>query len=351
MEEGFKGLPADSDLKGFIAGCLKEKGRRAERIILRPIASDGSLRRFFRVLVPERESLGVAMENPPVDDAAERENRAYLRIGTHLRERGIPVPEIYGADLVKGWFVMEDLGTESLQDRIRAGAEPSALYEPVLEVLLRLQMDGARGFDTEWCCQTRGYDLEVMRRYESDYFRSAFLKGYLGMNEDLGFLDTSFDYLAERASRAGRGLFMHRDFQSRNIVINEGKIGIVDWQGGRMGPAGYDLASILNDPYTALDEGTRGRLYESYRLRLERQSPLLASGLGISFPYIALQRNLQILGAFGFLTKVRKKTYFEGYIPAALKSLRRLLSEMPDRELNKLRYVVEGLSPECRPGR
>ncbi|NCP08959.1 phosphotransferase [bacterium] len=323
-------------LEKFIRGFLRRKKCLESAITIVPMAADGSVRRFFRVLSADGFSLGVAMLNEPLDGAAERENRAYLLIGRHLKARGIPVPEIYGADLESGLFFMEDLGEKSLQDMIVKGGDPKGLYEQVLDVLLRLQTDGSVGFDMEWCCQTKVYDREVMRRYESDYFRSAFLRGYLGMSGDLGFLDSAFDYIAERASSAGCGHFMHRDFQSRNIIISEGGIGIVDWQGGRMGPLGYDLASLLIDPYTALGEDLRLSLYEYYRLRLEKKNPLLASELDKTYPYLALQRNLQILGAFAFLSKVREKTYFEAYIPGAVKSLKGLIEGVQNRGLEGL---------------
>lgn len=330
-------------LEKFIMGHLREKKHLESAITIVPIAADGSVRRFFRVLSADGLSLGVAMLNEPLDEAAERENRAYLSIGRHLKATGIPVPEIYGADLESGLFFMEDLGEKSLQDMIVNGGDPKGLYEQVLDVLLRLQTNGSVGFDKHWCCQTEVYDREVMRRYESDYFRSACLKGYLGMTGDLGFLDSAFDCIAERASGAGSGYFMHRDFQSRNIIINGGNIGIVDWQGGRMGPLGYDLASLLIDPYTALGEDLSLSLYEYYRLRLEKKNPILASELEKTYPYLALQRNLQILGAFAFLSRVREKTYFEAYIPGALKSLNRLIAGVQNTELDDLGTIVRDL--------
>jgi len=339
----------EEGLKGFVKRCLLERGAPGPGLVLEPMAGDGSVRSFFRVRGANGISLGVAMENAPVDDAAKRENRAYKMIGVHLRKKGVPVPEIYGDDPERGWFLMQDLGPCSMQDVLKAGHDPFPVFEAVFDVLIRMQVEGAKGFDTQWCCQSERYDREIMRRKESDYFRDAFLTGYLGLDRDFSSLEKGFDWLADRASGAGAELFMHRDFQSRNIIIKDGRIGIVDWQGGRMGPAGYDLASLLMDPYAGIDSKTMQRLYVSYRLRLDRECPRLAEELDAYFPFLAIQRNLQILGAFGFLSRVRKKAYFEAYIPGALESLHRLLTERREPAFKELADLVEEIYEGSQP--
>jgi len=59
-----------------------------------------------------------------------------------------------------------------------------------------------------------------------------------------------------------------------------------------------------------------------------------------TYPYLAIQRNLQILGAFSFLSRIKGKNYFETYIPIAFKSLETLLSHMKDPELNPLKTLI-----------
>ncbi|MCP4668415.1 MAG: phosphotransferase, partial [Deltaproteobacteria bacterium] len=255
----------------------------------------------------------IAMANPPGDHTTKRENRAYVMIGKHLRKKGAPVPEILHYDLEQGWFLLEDLGRTNLQDVALSSENPLPLYEKVLENLFRLQIEGAKGFDPSWCSQTEVYDRTVMRTYESDYFRDAFLYGYLGLKKEWPELEPSFDYLAERASGADNRFFLHRDFQSRNILISRGGIGIIDWQGGRLGPLGYDLASLLIDPYTGLSRRQREHLYDYYLLLVKEHDARRVAQFETCYPYLAIQRNLQILGAFSFLTKVMKKKYFEAY--------------------------------------
>ena len=335
----------DREFRKFIFDFLRERGLSVEGNEISLLKGDGSKRNFWRINTPRTGLTGfIAMANPPKENFLEKENNAYLHIGTHLKKSGVPVPEILKHDLDQGWFIMEDMGRFSLQEALLASEDPQSLYERVLEELLRLQIQGAEGFDVKWCCQTEVYDREVMITLESYYFRDAFLHLYMGVKEKRSELEGPFRYLAESASGADTRFFMHRDFQSRNIMVSSGKIGIIDWQGGRLGPLGYDIASLLIDPYTELSTGQKKFLYKRYLTMLCCYSEKWAEELDRYYPYLAVQRNLQILGAFSYLTKVAKKTHFEKYIPAALRNLKGLLDELDHPALSPLKELVGRLA-------
>jgi aminoglycoside/choline kinase family phosphotransferase len=215
-----------------------------------------------------------------------------------------------------------------------------SLYERVLEQLLQLQIEGVQGFDPAWCCQTVKYDRRVMRRFESDYFRDAFLRDYLGQEKEWPELATPFELLAEKASGASPEFFMHRDFQSRNIMVSGENVGILDWQGGRFGPLEYDFASLIIDPYVNLSSELRLEIYRRSLSLIKAHKPSLVEPFERHFPYLAIQRNLQILGAFAFLTRVRRRRHFKNYIPAALDSLRTLLEQLNEAQFRTLLEVV-----------
>lgn len=323
----------------FLKACPGEKEACVDQL-----PGDGSHRVFWRISGPVSKRTFIAMANPPKTPAREHENRAYLMIARHLRQKGIPLPVIHEYDLSEGWFIMEDLGSASLQDVVLSGKDPFPVYQQVLEHLFHLQVQGGEGFDPEWCCQTERYDRTVMQKYEAHYFRDAFLKGFLGHDQSLPGLETAFDHLAEMASRADGRFFMHRDFQSRNIMVMDEKIGIVDWQGGRLGPLAYDLASLLIDPYTRLSDLQKKTIYDAYVALVKNHNPAWAAPFERDYPYLAIQRNLQILGAFSFLSKVMKKTYFEAYIPSALKTLESLIDNTGDHGLNPLKQLVSSIN-------
>ncbi|MDY6971567.1 MAG: phosphotransferase [Thermodesulfobacteriota bacterium] len=332
-----------SGLKDFISSFLKDIGLAQGEFSVHPLKGDGSMRIFLRIIPSVSGPCFVAMDNPPADNSSKRENLAYVMIGKHLHRKGIPVPKIYRCDLERGWFIMEDMGHTSLQDHVSASEDPLPVYEKVMESLFRLQVEGARDFDPAWCWQTQRYDRTVQRRYESDYFRDAFLCLYLGLKREWHELETPFSHLAEMASGADNNFFLHRDFQSRNIMISKGNIGIIDWQGGRLGPLGYDAASLIIDPYVGLSSQRKHKLYRGYLLLVKEHNAKWIDPFKKYFPYLAIQRNLQILGAFSYLASVRKKSYFKAYIPAAMKTLRDLLDRVDDPEISALKHLVDEL--------
>jgi len=109
--------------------------------------------------------------------------------------------------------------------------------------------------------------------------------------------------------------------QSRNIMLKEGDCYFIDFQGGRLGPVQYDLASLLIDPYVGLASEEQDHLLDYAVERMAVRRPLDAARFRRGFSACALCRNLQILGAFGFLSMVKGKTQFSRYIPAALQGL------------------------------
>lgn len=324
--------------------CPGEKGACFDLL-----PGDGSHRVFWRISILEPKRSFIAMANPPKTPARERENRAYLMIGRHLQQQGIPLPVIHEYDLAEGWFIMEDLGSINLQDVVLSGKDPVPVYHKVLEHLFHLQVQGKEGFVPTWCAQTERYDRTVMQKYEAHYFRDAFLKGFLGYDQFYQGLETAFDHLAEKASRADGRFFMHRDFQSRNIMVDGEKIGFIDWQGGRLGPLAYDLASLIIDPYVRLSDLQERKIYNAYVALVKDHNPAWADPFERDYPYLAIQRNLQILGAFSFLSKVMKKTYFEAYIPSALKTLISLIDKTGDHGLKPLKQLVSSITLPNNP--
>lgn len=332
----------------FVGGYLQKHGYQPEEWNAKPIPTDGSTRMFLRIMGPDPDMGLVAMANPPTEDFLRQENQAYLAIGRHLRKRGVAVPQVLAHNLLRGFFLVSDLGTRNLQMVARQEADPIPHYEKVLDELLKLQVNGVSGFDQQWCCQTPKYDTYVMRSLESGYFAKAFLIGYLGLKRDLSFLDPDFDYLAQMASLSRADYLIHRDFQSRNIIVHKDKIGFVDWQGARLGPPAYDLASLLIDPYVNLNDSVREILFERYAKALEKIEKALAEDLRQYYLYIAVQRNLQVLGAFGYLTKVKRKAQFAQYIPPAIATLNRLLDMLSDPRLANLQNFGAELPERLR---
>jgi len=334
----------NSKLQQFVRHFFETRGLTPDEGQAEQLQGDGSKRLFWRIPCVESGERFIVLSNFPGDAFSRRENFASVRIGLHLKSKGAPVPEIYASDLDNGWIIMEDLGRLRLQDVLAAGEDPMPLYREIITLLFHLQLKGAEGFDTAWCCQTPYYDHTVMQTYESTYFVEAFLGVYLGLKKDWVELREPFAYVADRLSQSRNFFFLYRDFQSRNILVEHGRIGFVDWQGGRLGPLGYDLASLLIDPYVGLSPETQEAIFHAYEALLRKHDSALADELIRDYPFLVLQRNLQILGAFATLSKIHGKTYFEEYIPSAVQGLTEHLRKMGDPNLTPLRNLMNGLS-------
>jgi aminoglycoside/choline kinase family phosphotransferase len=265
---------------------------------------------------------------------------AFVAIGRHLATNGIPVPKIYLHDRFSGIVFIEDLGDTHLQTVVRQTRSPEdifPIYQKIIRLLVSMFTRCSEQFDPTWSYQSPEYEKNLILEKECRYFVSSFLHGYLNSQFQFADFEEEFLSLATKAVRFGINGFMHRDFQSRNIMAKGNRYYVIDFQGGRIGPIQYDLASLLIDPYADLPVALQQRL-------LVFCSDLLSSTLKIDrdrfsrgYQYCAITRNLQILGAFGYLTRVKRKSYFADYIPTALKTLKRFLD---DAEFPMLRSAV-----------
>lgn len=312
-----------------------------------PIPGDASDRAWFR--------LGCGAQSAVLADHGIRttahgpaEADAFVDIGRHLAKREVAVPRILAAERFAGLVVVEDLGSAHLEDAVRRAGRPAAveaLYRAVIDAATDLWVRGPRGFDPRWCYQTPRYDRSVVMA-EGAYFVEGFLKAVCGRDVTPADFAEEFACLADRIAETGTEGFLHRDLQSRNILIRPGgRPAFIDFQGGRIGPVQYDLASLLIDPYVRLPADLQRRLREGAARRLAPRMDRIPADFLRGYGPCALARNLQILGAFGTLSRVRGKPRFAAYIPAALASLREILASGAAGDYPRLTAVVAEGAP------
>ena len=156
-------------------------------------------------------------------------------------------------------------------------------------------------------------------------------------------LDGEFHLLAKTVSGFVPAI-IHRDFQSQNIMVRGGVPHVIDFQGSRMAPPAYDLASILWDPYHRLDDGMREQLVSYYIEEMRKQSKDFDEGsFRDSILPCRLQRHMQALGAYGFLSVVKGKKYFLKHVPEALRLLKEETS-LSQSDYPELYRLVTGLA-------
>lgn len=306
------------------AGCSPET---VEKIPL-----SGGNREYWRLSSPKGGSL-VAVR---CDDLAE--SRAFIKIASHLRRCGIPVPEILDVRQDGRYCLQSDLGRTTLYDIIAPGREGTGYSEgaaDLLEMAVRwlphIQLSGAEGFDPAWCSQPG----EFTRRsifYDLNYFKYC----YLRRREDVRFnedaLEDDFDTLAGMLLEPCPQGFMYRDFQARNIICGDGGLGFVDFQGGRIGPVFYDLASFVWQARSNFPEPLRRRLTDAYLSEFRKVSGGGGEDVAERGAFyrkllvFVLFRTLQVLGAYGHRGLSQGRARFADSIPFALRNLRRVFS-------------------------
>lgn len=314
------------------------------RLRIRTLQGDGSDRKVYRLFAGRRTF--IAVSHPKGRTGSPSENDSFFYIARHLREKGLPTPRVYAFDHRLGGFLLEDFGDLSLESMVRKARGPGIIkrtYGRLLMLLLKIQIQGAENFDVRYCYDTPFYDGLFSWRRESLYFLEAFLKGCRHYPNAPGAVKNELQELALRVDQEELRLFLYRDFQSRNIMVRDFGFGLIDFQGARLGPPQYDLASLLIDPYVKMADPMQKELYDFYLTILSAQIPINSKSFREHYEIIAFQRNLQILGAYAFLSRVKGKTYFAQYIPTALSGLKRRLTAKIFRPYKNVRRLIADL--------
>jgi len=307
---------------------------------------DGSERVFYRV-ASQKESL-ILIWSPPGDETFPNESDSYVYMGRHLLQKGVPVPAIYGYYRSEGLTLVEDLGSVHLQDAVASGAERlTGLYGQAVDLLLRMQVRATEDLETRHCFDTSVYNQQFIIARELEYFRWSFLVGALGLEIDSNYVERDFALLASQAGEGdGQLFFLHRDFQSRNLMLKGDLLYLIDFQGARLGPPQYDLAALLLDPYVQLPEAIQQELLTAYGKAFGALTESSVDEFLQKYPHVALCRNLQVLAAFSFLTRIKGRSHFARYIMPAWNRLRQQLAEPPCSEYRTLAGVVQSQNDE-----
>jgi aminoglycoside/choline kinase family phosphotransferase len=276
-----------------------------------PLAPRGSARTFTRLVSGAHTAMLVR------HDPARTENNLYAGHTRFLRGLGLPVPRVLAEDAARSIALFSDAGERSVQD-MGAGwreAHLEPLYRRVLTRMVVFHEEGARAARRVKLPLMPPFD-RALYAWEHDLLVTRFLRERVGVDAA-----TERAVRAELEAVAGRLLalprvLLHRDFQSSNVLVEGGCWTLIDYQGMRLGPAVYDLASLLCDPYIALAPAVRDRLLAHYARRANRGARVEA----LFWP-AAVQRLGQALGAYARLAALPGTGHFARHIPVAVARL------------------------------
>ncbi|MDP1568778.1 MAG: phosphotransferase [Vicinamibacterales bacterium] len=301
-----------------------------------PLTGDASDRKYFRVHQREAPSIVLALHA----DAITFASMPFVSVAALMRQIPLPVPAILHHSDPLGIIGLEDLGDVTLQAHLGAAtaAEHAALYRQAVSFIAQLQQRGAALASPDYPPYGVAFDVEKLT-WELEFFVRHFLIAYQGQapNEAVrGALREEWRAIVEELASEPRVL-CHRDYHSRNLMLHEGGLHIIDFQDARMGPDTYDLVSLLRDSYVDLDEATVDELV-AYFLALQGSGGDEGE-FRRRFDLMALQRNLKALGTFGYQTTTRGNPVYIQYIPRTLNYVRANLAR--HARFARLRELLE----------
>lgn len=326
-----------------------------------PLAGDASNRRYYRaalaggpphsvILMQLAEPEGFKQSEEAVSGAGcQIDELPFLNVMSHLAKARIPVPALHYYDQVSGLLYLEDFGDVTLAEAVSKADDATleSRYRQAIDILVRIQVGATTPADSRCLAFHRSFDAPLLM-WEFDHFLEYGIAARLGkpMCEDDGAaIRREFERIADMLAGQPR-VFVHRDYHSRNLMVDGLRLGVIDFQDALMGPATYDLASLLRDAYIQLDEPLVDGLVDYYLDQLAERQFVWDNRAAFRrlFDLTSIQRNLKAAGRFVYIDRVKGNPKFLSDIPRVLSYVKRNLQKYP--ELDRLRkhlapYVLE----------
>lgn len=285
---------------------------------LEKLPQSGGDRVYFRIKTEDGSYIATYNENI-------KESDTFLKFTEHFKKSGCPVPEIYKVNDEHTIYIQQDFGDDSLYSKIEEhGHDPIvySLLQQSLQKLAWLQIAGHKGLNYKWSITSSEFGKQAII---SDllYFKYYFLDT-LKIPYDKELLIDDFEALASYLARVEHKYFMYRDFQSRNILVENNLVHFIDYQGGMRGALQYDVASLLWQAKAELPDTWKTELLIYYISCVEDilKKPVDKMRFISQYHGYVLIRLLQVLGAYGFRGLFERKAHFLTSIPLALRNMK-----------------------------
>ena len=343
-------MELEDTLRSAVARAVSRPAGEARIIKLK---GDASNRSYYRVTTSPSF---VVMVMPPSAKASEEAGQGpaptelpFVNVHRYLHRIGVRVPEIHAYDEAAGTMVLEDLGDLTFEGALLSGQSRESLYGEAIDLLANMRARAEREADPACIAFSRAFDAELYN-WELHHFREYGLEARYGATlsaEERASVDQAFREIAARLAAVPRG-FTHRDYQSRNLMVMNGELVVIDFQDALLGPRAYDLVALLRDSYVVLDAGLIGRMLERYAISFHDAggAEVDVDDLRRTFDLLTVQRKLKDAGRFEFIARVKGNRGFLPHVPASLGYVKEALERQPD--LDPLRAILDRHVPELR---
>ncbi|MDL2228133.1 phosphotransferase [Odoribacter sp. OttesenSCG-928-L07] len=307
------------------------------------IQNSGSGREYYRVTYAENKSI-IAVYSPNSN-----ETKAFLSFTKTFEKANVKVPQILFSCEEENVYLLKDLGNVSLFDvistrsTINLNIETLELCYKAISQLLYVQFVASKNIDYSKAYPASRMDKESIM-WDLNYFKYNFLK-LTGVDFDERALEKDFQNLTGIIMQIQPQNFVYRDFQSRNIMVNDNGLWFIDYQGGRKGPCVYDLASFLYQARANFTDLDREKLLSHYFNEINQYLDYNKKAFRRDVKFVRLLRAMQTLGAYGFRGLIEKKPHFVQSMDAGIKNFIQALNDCKKEflifpEINK---VIEKL--------
>ena len=277
------------------------------------------------------------------------ENKFFIYCTEHFSKMRLSVPVIYAINNDSTIYIQQDLGDDSLLEILKSKGKTQEVfnfYKKSLKALSEMQVFGAEDFDFNKCLVAQDFDEQQILN-DLNYFKYYFID-FLKIDYNKLELSQEFKKIASILGNAPFKYFMFRDFQGRNIMIDNENPVFIDYQGGMKGPIAYDVASLLWQAKADLPDNWKKELFDYYLNCVKKLIPELnKNDLTESYNNFAFLRMLQVLGAYGLRGLIEKKTHFLSSIPDALLNLKSFQNNiLPGIEIPELRKAISKITED-----
>jgi aminoglycoside/choline kinase family phosphotransferase len=305
------------------------------------LTGDASTRRYFRITPGDADSFVLAVYSEPFDAAT----LPFLNVAELFAAMPVPIPRVRGVAADLGVVALDDLGDVTLQAAIvnAPGPQTMAWYREAVEIIATIQQRGAALADARFLPYGLAFDVEKLT-WEMEFFITHFLEGHRGVRlppDDAETLRRELAVVIAELAAEPR-VVCHRDYHSRNLMVRDGRLVVIDFQDARMGPDTYDLVSLLRDSYVELPEADVDALTTVFLERTGQSCD--AAAFGRRFDLMALQRNLKALGTFGYQASARGNQTYLPYVSRTLGYVRDNLRRHP--RFDRIAAVLGRAVPE-----
>jgi hypothetical protein len=283
---------------------------------IQPLTPDASTREYFRISWEDSTAIACVYPEPFID-----EEQSYLDVNNLFLISGLPVSEVFAIDGELGIIIHEDFGDRILRNVLEFSSEEAYqnYINKAIMLIAEIQAATETAKELDSIASRLAFDDEKLS-WELNFFKTHYFNSLRGIEltkeVEINLL-LELSEISNELSERPRVL-CHRDFHAANLMVDhEGRLRIIDHQDARMGPASYDLVSLLLDRIIELPSPAKIREKRFYFLECRRQlglEPIDPDEFAKEFRLMTIQRCLKAIGTFSFQTAKRSKTNYIQYI-------------------------------------